>query len=248
MKTVSVKLKINAKEIEFWYRPDSVGDKGVIKQVFQQRDYELVHWQQRHALYAFRDAQILNGRRPLIVDAGANIGAAATYFSCTFQRARILAIEPEKNNCALLRANVAGLNVEVFEAAIGAEDCTLFLSNPEATDWAFRVGKSGEMPVPVMSPRTLLASPAAAGYFPFIFKIDIEGGEDYLFSGDDNWVDKFPLLIIELHDWMLPFAGSSRGFLRAIASLDFDVVHRGENIFCFNRRLLLSYAHGISTE
>jgi hypothetical protein len=143
VKTVSVKLKINAKEIEFWYRPDSVGDKGVIKQVFQQRDYELVHWQQRHALYAFRDAQILNGRRPLIVDAGANIGAAATYFSCTFQR---------------------------------------------------------------------------------------------------------PLLIIELHDWMLPFAGSSRGFLRAIASLDFDVVHRGENIFCFNRRLLLSYAHGISTE
>ena len=138
----------------------------------------------------------------------------------------------------------AGLNVEVFEAAIGAQDGTLLLSNPEGSDWAFRVGKHGATPVPVIAVRTLLAAPATTGYFPFIFKIDIEGGEEYLFSEDTGWVDDFPLLIIELHDWMLPFSGSSRGFLRTVAALDFDIVHRGENIFCFHRRLLVPYANG----
>lgn len=39
---------------------------------------------------------------------------------------------------------------------------------------------------------------------------------------------------------MLPFSGSSQNFLKAIAQYDFDLVHRGENIFLFNRALLKS--------
>ena len=69
-------------------------------------------------------------------------------------------------------------------------------------------------------------------------KIDIEGGEADLFSNNDAWVDRFPLIVIELHDWLLPGTGSSRNFLRAIAGRNFDVVFRGENLFCFNNDLL----------
>ena len=76
---------------------------------------------------------------------------------------------------------------------------------------------------------------------PFILKIDIEGSEEDVFSGDSSWLDQFPCVIIELHDWMLPFSGSSRNFQRAIARLDFDLVQRGENLFCFNRRILKEY-------
>ena len=71
-----------------------------------------------------------------------------------------------------------------------------------------------------------------------IFKIDIEGGEKSLFSGDTTWMRQFPLIIIELHDWMLPFSGSSKNFLKAVAEHEFDFVHKGENIFLFNREIL----------
>ena len=37
----------------------------------------------------------VNGKRPLIVDAGANIGASAAFFAMTYPTAKIVAIEPE---------------------------------------------------------------------------------------------------------------------------------------------------------
>jgi hypothetical protein len=37
---------------------------------------------------------------------------------------------------------------------------------------------------------------------------------------------------------MLPFAGSSRNFIKAVAKYEFDFIHKGENIFLFNRGIL----------
>ena len=87
-------------------------------------------------------------------------------------------------------------------------------------------------------PLSILAHTVNINTNPLILKIDIEGGEDVLFNGDTSWLSRFPLVIIELHDWMLPFAGSSKNFIKAIALLDFDFLYRGENIFLFNRNLL----------
>ena len=39
------------------------------------------------------------------------------------------------------------------------------------------------------------------------------------------------MLIIELHDWMLPGECNSKNFLRAISQYDRDFVHIAENIF-----------------
>jgi hypothetical protein len=75
-------------------------------------------------------------------------------------------------------------------------------------------------------------------YSPLILKIDIEGGEKELFSGDVGWLDRIPLLIIELHDWLLPGEANSQNFLRAISSFNFDFVYLRENVFCFNNVLL----------
>jgi hypothetical protein len=76
-----------------------------------------------------------------------------------------------------------------------------------------------------------VAEERAAGRVPFIAKIDIEGGEAELFAAETGWVDQFPLLIVELHDWLLPRAGTSRSFLRCVAGLDRDFVYLGENVF-----------------
>jgi len=70
-----------------------------------------------------------------------------------------------------------------------------------------------------------------AGFTPFIAKIDIEGAEEELFSADTGWVDEFPLLIIELHDGLIPTSASSRNFLRCMAERDRDFVYWGENVF-----------------
>jgi len=48
----------------------------------------------------------------------------------------------------------------------------------------------------------------------------------------------FPVIIVALHDGMLPFSGTSRSFIRAVAQHDFDFIHRDGNIFLFNRQLL----------
>jgi hypothetical protein len=37
---------------------------------------------------------------------------------------------------------------------------------------------------------------------------------------------------------MLPFKGSSKNFLTAVARSDFDVIYHGENIFLFNANIL----------
>ncbi|MFL6694040.1 MAG: FkbM family methyltransferase, partial [Ramlibacter sp.] len=68
-------------------------------------------------------------------------------------------------------------------------------------------------------------------------KIDIEGFEANLFSANCEWIDLFPLLIIELHDWLLPRQGNSRAFLREIAQRDRDFVFRGENVFSISNTL-----------
>ena len=76
-----------------------------------------------------------------------------------------------------------------------------------------------------------VAGKVAAGYVPFIAKIDIEGGEADLFSQTVEWADAFALLIVELHDWLLPKEGTSHSFLAYVGSRNRDFIHIGENVF-----------------
>ena len=111
-----------------------------------------------------------------------------------------------------------------FQGAISNSDGELELYDPGHSDWGYRTrppeGERTGSPTIVksISPASILSRPEVADTTPLIFKVDIEGGERDLFSGDTAWMNRFPLIIIELHDWMLPFSGSSKSFLKAIAS------------------------------
>jgi len=231
------------KSLTFAYRPESKGDNGVVQQIFQHKAYELTRWKQGKRLMEWYHAQPEDAQF-LVVDAGANIGASAAYFLNRFPRSFVFAIEPELHNWELLERNTAAYQAHLnFRGGIASQDGELVVSNPGAPDWAFRTAPAGGASaslqrVPSICPRSILAHPACAGMVPLIFKVDIEGAEADLFQGDVSWMDQFPVLIIELHDWMLPFTGSSRAFFQALASLDFDFLHRGENVFLFNRRIL----------
>jgi FkbM family methyltransferase len=225
-------------ERKFFFRADSIGDKGVIQQIFHAADYQIIPDARFQTLVRYMNAEANAGKRPLVIDAGANIGASSVYFALQYPSGRVVAIEPEKGNAELARRNCEGLEVVVREAALGAQSGTAFLSDPGHSDWGFRVGETGEHAVPVVTVPEILRDAEKAGYFPLLCKIDIEGGEAGLFAKNYAWVDSFALIIIELHDWMLPGEGNSRNFLRAINAHDFDLTWRGENAFCFNNRLL----------
>jgi FkbM family methyltransferase len=232
-------LKVASSRCDVSFRYKSVGDRGVVNQIFQHKEYAVDEASPHgRAMRKFYDGILAAGQTPLILDAGANIGASCLYFSCVYPGSDIVAIEPERNNCALLKHNTLNTRIRVLEGAIGSEQGTICLSDPGLSDWGFRVAAKGEYEVPVYTPNQILADYPQARYTPLLFKIDIEGFEEQLFSRDLEWLDRFPMIVIELHDWMLPGSKSSRPFLRAIASREFDFTHVGENVFCFNTRLL----------
>jgi FkbM family methyltransferase len=233
-----IDLLVNGHSRAFFIRDGSQGDRGVIRQIFRNHDYDLEPFAQTSSLRAFYASLVAAGNIPLIIDAGANIGASVVYFAHVYAESRILAIEPERNNCALLRKNCAGLNYSLLEGGIGCKDGNLFLTYPGPSDWGFRLGEQGNVKVPVFAADELIAEQVSRGLVPYIFKIDIEGGEAELFRERTTWMRQFPLLIIELHDWLFPGTANSRNFLREISSLNFDFVFRGENVFCFNNDLL----------
>jgi FkbM family methyltransferase len=67
----------------------------------------------------------------LILDLGANVGYASVYFSLRHPTARVIAVEPEPSNVALLRQNVAALpGVDVVEGAVWPHSGRLSLQDP----------------------------------------------------------------------------------------------------------------------
>jgi FkbM family methyltransferase len=215
-------------------RPDS-SDLSVFAQVFLDNDYNLRRLT-RYVEICRSFSEIDRGATPLILDCGANIGLSSLYLAKNWPSAHVLAVEPDPSNFDLLRRNVAAhANIQPVQAAVGAEDGKVRIANTDAQEWARRTERvSAEAPdaITSLSIQSLMAlAPPPQVYQPFLIKIDIEGAEKDLFSRSREWISKFPILIIELHDWMLPGQGTSRAFLEAIAALDRDFIHFGENIF-----------------
>ena len=213
---------------------DTHADREVIRQVFTDRDYEVSRFTRGNDLERYyRDCD-----QPLIIDCGANIGAAAVWFAHVYPKAEIVAIEPDADNFALLEQNTTTRNVRPVCGAIAAHSGSVQLVDPGKGEWGYRtIGDGapiGEVRAYSLGELIALASDRE----PFILKIDIEGAEGQLFREAPELYSRFPLVIVELHDWLLPGQGTSQPFLEWQASQDRDFVHHGENIFSFcNRRL-----------
>lgn len=223
----SVTLKTSGGISRQFHHRGTRADLGVIAQMFKNEDYSLRRLRRGEELKALGRAMA----RPLIIDAGANIGGSVCWFALNFPRVHIVAIEPDPANFELLRRNTEGLDVELHQAAIGARDGQVRLVDPGEGEWGYRTARTEDGTVPMISMGRIVAEKQAAGYTPFICKIDIEGGEADLFTPPTDWVDPFPLMMVELHDWLMPRQGTSRSFLQCVAARDRDFVHIGENIF-----------------
>lgn len=212
---------------------------GVIKQIFTEKQYEYDWFFQGKIIRRIFEDIKNHGLKPLIIDAGSNIGASALWFSARFKESTVVCIEPETNNCQILRKNCAGKDIYLLEGGLSNEVKVAYLDDPGESDWGFRVNeKSTSNPILCTSVKNVLQTFSEDVYKPLILKIDVEGSEDLIFSNPEPWINSIPLIIVELHDWMLPQKNTSVNFLKTVCANDFEIITRGENIFCFNKAII----------
>jgi FkbM family methyltransferase len=167
----------------------------------------------------------------LIIDAGAHVGFATLYYANRWPEARIIAVEPEANNCRLLRMNCASYpNVTIIEGALWHERTRLQIVNPDALSWAFQVDKCLEPnsqgnPVEAYTVSDLLKIGGESRIS--LLKIDIEGAEYNVFSYNPQpWLDKVDGILIELHDRFRP--GSRKALDDAVLGRQTKRFRQGE--------------------
>ncbi len=170
-----------------------------------------------------------------MVDCGANIGLSAIWFAHRFPLARIVAIEPQAENFALLARNAASWgNIVPVQAAVLDRKTKVVLVDLHATyAWRTREAPDG---LPTVTIEEVIASVPAG--VPLVVKVDIEGAEADVFASALDWLEPTRLVVVETHDWMLPWQGSGHAVLSALVRSPRDYLYRGENMFAFARPLL----------
>lgn len=181
---------------------------------------------------------IAEGGRPTIVDCGGHIGLSAIFFATRFPEAIVYTVEPDTANLNLLRQNTGAYdNVVPLHGGVWSHSCSLEISNPNSGSASFVLQET--------APTNGAGGAKLTAYTIdevlhrdennrlFLVKVDIEGAESSLFEGPTVWPDAATVLIIELHDWLMPWKGTSRNFFKRLAESEFDVVIRGENLLLF---------------
>lgn len=177
-------------------------DIATYEQVFVEREYEFVSL----------------GQPKVIVDAGANIGLAAVVFATRFPEARVIAIEPERNNFKMLERNLAPYpNAVAVHGALWDSESTIDLVDPGFGNWAFMTRANGGSEtsndglavnaqqmnrVRAFTVDTLMREQGLQNID--ILKIDIEGAEFEVFADPSAWIGKVGAMIVELHERMKP--------------------------------------------
>ena len=236
----STSFQFGAQTRQLHFRQQS-SDEAVIQQVLVGQQYDLRRLRLAPDLFNFVQRQQSAGRSPLVIDAGANIGAATLYFMLKMPDALVLAGEPDRENFRLLSKNVTGLNVKPLHAAVASSNGRAEVFDPGEGHWGYRTrlladGEGGPEAVSRVTINDLYRSHSAQ-FFPFIVKVDIEGAEGELFSANTEWVARTPLLIVELHDWLLLKRGTSRSFLQCVSKPDRDFVYFSEDIYSIANNL-----------
>ena len=185
--------------------------------------------------YVGRQAQM--GLQPLIVDAGANIGASAVYFVIAYPNACVVALEPDVGNFGLLSKNTADLNVEALNAAISSTRGRARVFDPGEGAWGYRTKLISEDEIfdRRSTPRhnqMTSTTPILPGFFPLSSRSTLKAPSLTCSLEVRNGSNTTPLIIIELHDWLLPKSGTSRPFpgmyLQTRSRLQFQI---GQEIF-----------------
>lgn len=203
-------------------------DASTFSQVFAERSYDLSGFAQQRRINEAYQGILASGRTPVIVDAGANVGAAMLWFAKLYPRAQVVAIEPSPSSAEICRRNAAAVpNARVVQAGIGSRPGALALESA-GQSWAVTTVRATTGDVELITMSDAVAS--VPGGELFIAKIDIEGFESDLFETDTEWASTAPLVFIEPHDWLFPGRQTSNSFRRTFNETGHELLLRGENL------------------
>ena len=141
----------------------------------------------------------------LILDCGANIGLSAYYLLHYHPQARLIAIEPDAENCALCRQKLQpfGDRAMVLQAAVWPENARLRIipASRQGGAWSLEVEPWATGNVEGLTIPEILRRANATGPIDLL-KADIEGAETALFRTAPSWLNITRNIAIELHSSM----------------------------------------------
>jgi len=223
-----IKIHLSGCEHPVWLRPRTT-DYQAYQQIFIEQEYAGV-----------RETTVdVN----FILDCGANAGLASVYFLNCFPRARVLAIEPDSENVAICRRNLApyGDRATVLQGGVWNDRSRLAVVPSEfgggGNKWGIQVrpfhpGDAERDAVEAFDIPSLLAH-AGADYVDLL-KIDIERSELPVFSSStDRWLPRVRNLVIELHG-----DDCSKAFFSALEHYEYRLSHRGDLTYCLGLKEL----------
>jgi len=180
-------------------------------------------------------------KEKLIIDCGSNIGSTSRYFFETYNKINIISIEPDINNFKYLIKNASFKKIKLFNSGVASKE------------YAFKVVKSKDPRahrINILKNRnknkkvnkTITINKILKDekkFWPFIIKIDIEGFENELFRKNYQWMNKFKIIIVEIHDWMLPNQSISSTYINALSKISKknkrDLIILGENLISIRK-------------
>lgn len=167
---------------EIWLRSHST-DIGVLAEQLASQTYE--------CLEGHRDVRT-------IFDLGANTGLVARWLLATYPDARVVCVEPEPGNVAMLRRNLSGFNgrAVIVPECVGASERTTRLATDSGA-WGYAMtDEDGDVPVTTMG---RLIDEHGIDRIDLL-KCDIEGAERELFEACSGWIGRVGFAVVECHD------------------------------------------------
>jgi FkbM family methyltransferase len=152
--------------------------------------FDLAHlWNLDEVWLAGEYAHLARGDFDLVLDLGANVGAASIWLHEHHPEARIVAVEPDPRTAPLLRRNTEYFSrITVVEAAVGVEEGTAQLM-ADAFSWGSRIADADTLTpdvdrraaktwtVKVMTIPSLVRDAGVSTGARVLAKVDIEGSE-----------------------------------------------------------------------
>lgn len=197
-------------------------------------DYETFYQAIVHSQYSFKYPI----KAKTIIDGGANIGLASIAFKSLFPDAKILAIEPDKENFDQLKKNLEPYpDINMINKGIWNKKSIVRVSDK------YNVGKWGMVTEEIATETENSVSTVTIDEIMNLYhldeidilKLDIETAEREVFSsGYECWLPKVKIIVIELHDSLSK--GTAMPFFKAITETigNYSFYQLGENTIIVN--------------
>jgi FkbM family methyltransferase len=201
---------------------DRTSDIHVFGQIFVEREYSCLDYL---------------SNVDLVIDCGANVGYSSAYFLTHFPKCKVISVEPDPANFAMLETNLAPYNerVQIVHSGLWSHSVGLKIEYGEDA-WATQVRECRPNEIPDIQATDIATLLKESGKERIsILKVDIEGAEAIVFAKNyESWLPYVDNIVIELHD-NTSFGRASDIFFQAISNSSFDISGYGELTVCKSR-------------